>query len=157
MHCIQETNLQLTQVQVVVYDEADRIFELGFAEQIHAITQRMPKTRQSLLFSATISNQLRDFTLSGIKDYKMIQIDKDSQLSNELKCHFFVCRTQEKAAGLLFIMQDLIQNRNEREQTIIFAATKYHVEYLYEVTAAAGFKTTYIYGAMDQYTREERL
>jgi len=56
----------------VIYDEADRIFEMGFAEQLHAITERMPKTRQSLLFSATISNSVKDFTLSGIKDYKMV-------------------------------------------------------------------------------------
>jgi ATP-dependent RNA helicase DDX54/DBP10 len=68
----------------VVYDEADRIFELGFAEQIHAITEKMPKSRQSLLFSATISASVKDFTLSGIKDYKMVQVDKDSKLSDDL-------------------------------------------------------------------------
>ena len=45
MHCIQETNLKLDLVQLVIYDEADRIFELGFAEQMDAITERMPKSR----------------------------------------------------------------------------------------------------------------
>ena len=55
-HCMQETGLQLNAVEVVVYDEADRLFEMGFAEQIKGITDRMPKSRQSLLFSATISS-----------------------------------------------------------------------------------------------------
>jgi ATP-dependent RNA helicase DDX54/DBP10 len=45
MHCMTQTNLQLSQVSMVVYDEADRLFEMGFAEQIKAITDRMPKSR----------------------------------------------------------------------------------------------------------------
>ena len=72
MHCINQTNLMLSQIQVVVYDEADRLFEMGFAEQIKAITDRMPSNRQSLLFSATISSQVKDFSLSGMKDYRMV-------------------------------------------------------------------------------------
>ena len=93
-------------MQVVVYDEADRLFELGFAEQLHAITEKMPKSRQSLLFSATISSSVKDFALSGIKDYKMVQVDKDSKLSDELKCHFFVLKSHEKVGLLLYIMQE---------------------------------------------------
>ena len=94
---------------MVIYDEADRIFELGFAEQLNAITERMPKSRQSLLFSATISNSVKDFALAGIKDYKMLQLDKDSKLSDELKLHFFTVKSHEKTATLVYIMQELIQ------------------------------------------------
>lgn len=55
-------------------------------------------------------------------------------------------------------MQDMILSKAEnKEQSIIFAATRYHVEFLYELTKAAGFKVTYIYGAMDQQSREEKL
>ena len=72
MHCIQQTGLQLSQVQIVVYDECDRLFEMGFAEQLKSITERMPSNRQSLLFSATISGEVKDFTLAGIKDYRMV-------------------------------------------------------------------------------------
>jgi ATP-dependent RNA helicase DDX54/DBP10 len=93
---------------LVIYDEADRLFELGFAEQLYAITERMPKSRQSLLFSATISNSVKDFTLSGIKDYKMLHVDKESKLSDSLKCHFMVVKSHEKIGSLLFIMQELI-------------------------------------------------
>ena len=42
MHCMNQTGLALTQIQMVVYDEADRLFELGFADQIKTITERMP-------------------------------------------------------------------------------------------------------------------
>lgn len=154
MHCMQETGLQLNAIDIVVYDEADRLFEMGFSEQLKAITDKMPKTRQSLLFSATISSQVKDFTLSGIKDYRMIQVDKESKLSDLLKCHFFMVRTGEKPAALLYIMREMI---DEAQQTIIFAATRYHVEYLHELCVHSGFKSTFIYGAMDQRTRDERL
>lgn len=95
--------------------------------------------------------------MSGIKDYKMIQIDKDSKLSDDLKLQFFIVRSHEKVASLLFIMQELILSKEASEQTIIFAATRYHVEFLYEITNAAGFAVSFIFGAMDQFTREERL
>ena len=82
----------------------------------------------------TISNSVKDFTISGIKDYKMIQVDRDSKLSDTLKCHFFAVKSHEKTAVLLYIMQELISQRNESDQTIIFCATRYHVEYLQEIT-----------------------
>jgi ATP-dependent RNA helicase DDX54/DBP10 len=68
----------------------------------------MSKSRQSLLFSATISSQVKEFTLSGIKDYRIIQVDKESKLSDDLKLHFFVVRSGEKAASLLYVMRELI-------------------------------------------------
>jgi ATP-dependent RNA helicase DDX54/DBP10 len=68
----------------------------------------MPKERQSLLFSATISSSVKDFTISGIKDYKMVQVDKESKLSDDLKSHFFVVKSIDKVAALLYIMQEVI-------------------------------------------------
>jgi ATP-dependent RNA helicase DDX54/DBP10 len=61
-----------------------------------------------LLFSATISNSVKDFTISGIKDYKMVQVDKESKLSDDLKSHFFVVKSIDKVAALLYIMQEII-------------------------------------------------
>lgn len=93
---------------MVVYDECDRLFEMGFAEQLKAITERMPNSRQSLLFSATISTEVKDFTLAGIKDYRMISVDKDNKLSEQLKIHFFVCRSNEKEAALMYILRERV-------------------------------------------------
>ena len=84
----------------------------------------------------------------------MISVDKDNKLSEQLKIHFFVCRSNEKEAALMYIMRERVQ---AGEQTIIFAATRYHVEYLCELAQKAGLKSNYIYGAMDQFTREEKL
>jgi ATP-dependent RNA helicase DDX54/DBP10 len=139
---------------MVVYDECDRLFEMGFAEQLKAITEKMPNNRQSLLFSATISAEVKDFTLAGIKDYRMVTVDKDNKISDLLKIHFFVVRSNEKEAALIYTLREQVQ---QGEQTIIFGATRYHVEYLCELAIKAGFKANFIYGAMDQFTREEKL
>lgn len=94
---------------MVVYDEADRLFELGFADQIKTITERMPANRQSMLFSATISSQVKEFTLSGMKEYRMVQVDRDSKLSDQLKLHFFVVRSGEKDSALFYILREHIK------------------------------------------------
>ena len=46
--------------------------------------------------------------MSGIKDYKMVQVDRESKLSDDLKCHFLVTRSIDKTGSILYIMQELI-------------------------------------------------
>jgi ATP-dependent RNA helicase DDX54/DBP10 len=65
-----------------------------------------------------------------------------------------VCRSVEKDAILLYTLRNKVE---KGEQTIVFCATKYHVEYLYELAVKAGLKSTFIYGSMDQRAREEKL
>ena len=90
MHHINEVGLSLNMVEMVIYDEADRMFDMGFSEQIVSINEKMPKNKQTLLFSATIPPSLANFTLSGIKDYKLIKLNQEYSLSDQLKLLFFV-------------------------------------------------------------------
>ena len=61
-------DLQLSSIEYVVFDEADRLFEMGFAEQLQEIIRRLPESRQTLLFSATLPKVLIDFAKAGITD-----------------------------------------------------------------------------------------
>ncbi len=58
--------LKLSSIEYVVFDEADRLFEMGFAEQLLAIVHQLPETRQTLLFSATLPKQLVEFAKAGV-------------------------------------------------------------------------------------------
>ena len=49
---------------------------------------------------------MKDFALSGMKDYRMVQVDRDSKLSDDLKLHFYVVRSIEKEAVLLYILRE---------------------------------------------------
>jgi ATP-dependent RNA helicase DDX54/DBP10 len=112
----------------------------------------MPKGRQSLLFSATIPNNVADFASSGITDYKLIKLDEESKLSDDLLLRFFMTRATDKPATFLLLLRELVDIK--REQTMVFAATRHHVEYLHELAEAAGIHTTYVFGAMDATARE---
>ncbi|CAF99200.1 unnamed protein product, partial [Tetraodon nigroviridis] len=85
MHVIKEMNLKLQNVEYVVFDEADRLFEMGFAEQLQEIIRRFPETRQTLLFSATLPKVIVEFARAGLTEPVLIRLDVDSKLSDQIK------------------------------------------------------------------------
>jgi ATP-dependent RNA helicase DDX54/DBP10 len=151
---MKETGMTLSHVEVIVYDEADRIFEMGFAEDVHTITEKMPKHWQSMLFSATLPPSLADFTLSGIREYKLLKLDHEHKLSDDLKINFYFARSPDKVAALLFLLTEVM---HREETTIIFAATRYHVEYLSAILTSGGYWNAMVYGTLDQVSRQIAL
>jgi ATP-dependent RNA helicase DDX54/DBP10 len=101
-------NLDLRAIQYCVFDEADRLFELGFAEQLHEILHRMPPTRQTLLFSATLPSSLVGFAKAGLQSPKLIRLDVDSKISKELQMAYISVKASEKEAMLLGVLREVI-------------------------------------------------
>lgn len=151
MHIVKDMNLKLHSVEYVVFDEADRLFEMGFAEQLQEIIQRLPDTRQTLLFSATLPKLLVEFARAGLTEPTLIRLDVDSKLSDLIKLSFFYCRVDDKPAFLLHLLRNTVK---PQEQTVVFAATKHHVEYLKELLSSEGIECAYIYSALDQTARK---
>lgn len=191
LHLTVEMNLDLKSVEYLVFDEADRLFEMGFADQLEEMLLRLPPTRQTLLFSATLPKQLVEFARAGLQDNpKLVRLDADSKISSELRMAFFSVKPSEKEAALLVLLRDVIgvpygeQGEHDKpqstdqgynkplagkkrkrpahasgadvllpHQTIIFAATKHHVEYLLLLLSTAGYACSHIYSSLDQATR----
>ncbi|XP_028274374.1 ATP-dependent RNA helicase DDX54 [Parambassis ranga] len=151
MHVIQEMDLKLQGVEYVVFDEADRLFEMGFADQLQEIIRRLPEARQTLLFSATLPKLLVDFASAGLTEPVLIRLDVDSKLSDQIKLSFFNLRIDDKPALLLHLLRNVVK---PQEQTVVFAATKHHVEYLKELLTIEGIECAYIYSALDQTARK---
>ncbi|XP_047229590.1 ATP-dependent RNA helicase DDX54 [Girardinichthys multiradiatus] len=151
MHVITDMNLKLHSVEYVVFDEADRLFEMGFAEQLQEIIRRLPDTRQTLLFSATLPKLLVEFARAGLTEPVLIRLDVDSKLSDQIKLSFFHLRVDDKPALLLHLLRNVAK---PQEQTVVFAATKHHVEYLKELLSSEGIECAYIYSALDQTARK---
>ncbi len=137
LHLLVEMNLPLTSVEYVVFDEADRLFEMGFAEQLQDIIRRLPESRQTLLFSATLPRMLVEFAKAGLKDPVLVRLDLDSKLSEQLHLSFLSVRREDKASALLYLLQSVLPSA---EQTVVFAPTKHHVEYLKEVRSSQTLK-----------------
>lgn len=93
MHHLQEIDgMSLKAVQYCVFDEADRLFEMGFAEQLKAILAKLSPRRQTLLFSATLPAALAEFARAGLKDPEFVRLDADNKLSVDLALAFFTIR-----------------------------------------------------------------
>lgn len=181
LHLKVEMNLDLSSIKYVVFDEADRLFEMGFATQLTEILHALPPSRQTLLFSATLPASLVEFARAGLQDPSLVRLDADTKMSPDLEIAFFSVKGAEKEGSLLHILHDVIRvplgppasaqettenNSKKRKRgpdggsgkptehsTIIFTATKHHVEYLYNLLQQAGFATSHVYGSLDQTAR----
>ncbi|BBN17990.1 ATP-dependent RNA helicase DDX54/DBP10 [Marchantia polymorpha subsp. ruderalis] len=151
MHHLSEVEgMSLRTVEYAVFDEADRLFEMGFADQLRQILTHMSETRQTLLFSATLPRMLADFAKAGLRDPHLVRLDTETKISPDLKLAIFTLRNDEKPAALLYLIRDLIP---QDQQTIIFVSTKHHVEFLNELLKSEGINLSVVYGAMDQAAR----
>lgn len=191
LHLKVEMGLDLSSMRYVVFDEADRLFEMGFAAQLTEILHALPASRQTLLFSATLPKSLVEFARAGLQDPVLVRLDADSKISPDLQSAFFTLKSSEKEGALLHLLQDVIKvptksqlittttsstdaskstkkrKRKEIEDssspssnpysTIVFAATKHHVEYLAQLLRLAGYAVSYVYGSLDQTARKSEV
>ncbi|KAL8731600.1 MAG: hypothetical protein Q9166_003288 [cf. Caloplaca sp. 2 TL-2023] len=188
LHLKVEMGLDLFSIHYVVFDEADRLFEMGFAAQLTEILHALPQSRQTLLFSATLPRSLVEFARAGLQEPTLVRLDAESKVSPDLQSVFFTMKSAEKEGALLHILNDIIhmptgqteaamrgkepesgENSKKRKRaemeksdrkdsptkhsTIIFAATKHHVEYLATLLRQSGFAVSHVYGALDQTAR----
>uniref|UniRef100_A0AAZ1WYN4 Helicase C-terminal domain-containing protein n=1 Tax=Oreochromis aureus TaxID=47969 RepID=A0AAZ1WYN4_OREAU len=87
----------------------------------------------------------------GLTEPVLIRLDVDSKLSDQMKLSFFHLRVDDKPALLLHLLRNVVK---PQEQTVVFAATKHHVEYLKELLSSEGLECAYIYSALDQTARK---
>uniref|UniRef100_A0A8D2N358 ATP-dependent RNA helicase DDX54 n=1 Tax=Zonotrichia albicollis TaxID=44394 RepID=A0A8D2N358_ZONAL len=151
VHVAVEMKLKLHTVEYVVFDEADRLFEMGFAEQLQEIIARLPDCHQTVLFSATLPKLLVEFARAGLTEPMLIRLDVESKLSEQLKLVFFHVRGDDKPAVLLHLLRSVVK---PQDQTVVFVATKHHTEYLRELLTAQGIRCTHIYSSLDQTARK---
>ncbi|XP_059448306.1 putative DEAD-box ATP-dependent RNA helicase 29 [Corylus avellana] len=152
MHHLSEVDdMSLRTVEYVVFDEADSLFGMGFAEQLHKILVQLSENRQTLLFSATLPSALAEFAKAGLREPQLVRLDLDTRISPDLKVVFFTLRHEEKNAALLYLIREQISSD---QQTLIFVSTKHHVEFLNMLFREEGIEPSVCYGAMDQDARK---
>ncbi|KFA71521.1 hypothetical protein S40288_08632 [Stachybotrys chartarum IBT 40288] len=185
LHLKVEMNLDLSSIQYVVFDEADRLFEMGFAAQLTEILHALPPSRQTLLFSATLPASLVEFARAGLQDPNLVRLDAETKVSPDLESAFFSIKGAEKEGCLLHILHEVIQvpvgipegaqaeaekfskkrkrgpeassGKPTEHSTIVFTATKHHVEYLASLLQVAGFAVSHVYGSLDQTARRMQV
>ncbi|KAI8141774.1 P-loop containing nucleoside triphosphate hydrolase protein [Fennellomyces sp. T-0311] len=180
LHLAVEMDLDLRSIEYVVFDEADRLFEMGFAVQLHEILSRLPQSRQTLLFSATLPKMLVDFAKAGLQEPTLIRLDADTKISKDLEMAFFSTKQGDKEGALIYLLRNVIKlpkktsnssapsddkkkkkkrttATEEDKQSIVFVATKHHVEYLSNILMGLGYSVSYVYGSLDQTARNIQI
>ncbi|KAG4305494.1 hypothetical protein PORY_001050 [Pneumocystis oryctolagi] len=183
LHLKIEMDLDLKTIEYVVFDEADRLFEMGFSEQLSEILHCLSASRQSCLFSATLPKSLVEFAKAGLQNPVLVRLDVESMISQDLQTSFFSIKSSEKEAALFYLLHEIIKvprgiqennDCNSKEDTgkdsfknnheallpystIIFVSTRHHVEYLAKLLSFSGYSVSYIYGSLDQVARRNQI
>jgi superfamily II DNA/RNA helicase len=153
-HLLEISSFNLNLVEFVVFDEADRLFEMGFSDQLNDILSRLPEQRQAMLVSATLPKVLVQFAKAGLHNAELVRLDADAQVSDNLRLGFFTIRRDEKPAALCWVLRHVIP---KDQQAIVFVATRHHSEYICRLLQAVGQSAETVYGQMDQTSRRDNL
>lgn len=152
-HVLVEMKQKLSGLEVVVLDEADRLFEPGFKEleQVNEICRRMPDSKQTLLFSATMPQKLADFTKVGLKNPVFIRLDVENNLSETLKSIYLHCNQHDKFAVLIHLLKNFV---DKEQMTVVFMPTKHHIEYTKSLLDNSRIACCHVYSSMDPEARK---
>ena len=151
LELIQKEALPLKAIKVLVLDEADRMLDMGFADDLRSIIEATPTQRQTLLFSATIPQSIREISRELQRDPLDITVP-DEPDETTIEQTFFEVEEQQKLAALEAL---LLQHRPE--SAVVFCNTRLDVRAVAEALDARGFAVLALHGELDQREREEML
>ncbi len=145
-------SIALDRIEMVVLDEADEMLDMGFAEDLEAILSATPKTRQTALFSATISPPIAKIARRHLTDPVRVRIDRARQTREsaaKVRQVAYVVRRPDKTVALARIL-DL----EDPTSALVFARTRGEVDELTQRLSAQGHDAAALHGGMDQAQRD---
>ena len=143
--------LNLSKIEIMVLDEADRMLDMGFIEDIEDILKAMPRNRQTLLFSATMSEDVKRLAGDYMIKPKEISVSQDEVVLDLTKQYYIPVGRRNKSWALTRIL-DI-----DKPKAIIFCQTKKMVDILDERLTSFRYKVKAIHGDMPQSKRERVL
>src|SRR5436190_8131744 len=149
---IRRKTLALQAIRILVLDEADEMLDMGFAEDLEAILQETPETRQTTLFSATLPSRILKIAERHLKAPARITVAREKTAAGKLprvRQIAYIVRHGEKAAAL-----DRILDMESPASAIVFCRTRLEVDTLVEALNAHGYRAEALHGGMQQRQRD---
>lgn len=142
--------IRLDHIQVVVLDEADRMFDLGFIKDIRYLLRKCPPVQQRLtmLFSATLSYKVRELAFEDMNDPQYLEIEPLQKTGHHIKEELFYPSNQDKMTLLMTLLEEEWPQR-----CIVFANTKHRCEEIWGYLAADGNRVGLLTGDVAQKKR----
>jgi superfamily II DNA/RNA helicase len=150
---LERGRIDLSQLQILVLDEADRMLDMGFIEDIETIVAATPASRQTMLFSATLDGKIGSLTGRLLKDPERIEIvQRLEQRTNIAQTVHYVDDRDHKDRLLDHLLRD-----SGLDQAIVFTATKMDADQLAGRLADAGFESAALHGDLPQGARNRTI
>ncbi|AOI92666.1 DEAD/DEAH box helicase [Burkholderia pseudomultivorans] len=150
---LERGRIDLSELKMLVLDEADRMLDMGFIEDIETIVEATPESRQTMLFSATLDGKIGSLTSRLLKDPERIEIQQRLESrANIAQTVHYVDDRDHKDRLLDHLLRD-----NALDQAIIFTATKIDADQLAGRLADAGFQSAALHGDLPQGARNRTI
>jgi ATP-dependent RNA helicase RhlE len=146
---IEAKNCVLNQVEYVVLDEADRMLDIGFLPDLQRILSYLPKQRQTLLFSATFSPEIRRLAESYLQDPVLVEVARPNATATNVEQHFYSVSSDDKRRAVLKLLKE-----RSISQALVFVNSKLGCARLARSFERDGLRTNALHGDKSQ---DERL
>ena len=150
---LERGKIDFSRLEVLVLDEADRMLDMGFVDDIKAIAARCPAERQTLLFSATLDGVVGNLARELTRDAQRIEIAAVPQQEAKIEQRLLFADNMDHKNRLL----DALLRDVDMVQAIVFAATKRSAEEISDLLADSGFASDSLHGDMQQGQRNRAL
>lgn len=148
---LERGNIWLDFIQCLIFDEADRMLDMGFAKQIDTITEQIPKERQTLMFSATFAPHVEKLARKVMRDPKQVKIEKTEESTPKIDQRLYWLPEDKKIGTLLRI------TRNEPGTIFVFTNAKERVFRVWRALHDQKDDATYIHSDLTQEQRETAI
>jgi len=150
---LERGKIDFSRLEVLVLDEADRMLDMGFVDDIKAIAARCPKERQTLLFSATLDGVVGNLARELTRDAQRIEIEAVPHLESKIEQRLLFADNMDHKNRLL----DALLRGVDMTQAIVFASTKRSTEEISDLLSESGFASDALHGDMQQGQRNRAL
>ncbi len=149
---VQQRNINLSNVEILVLDEADRMLDMGFLPDIRKVMALLPKQRQSLLFSATVANAIKSLAAQLLNSPVEIAVAKQNATADNVTERVYGINREYKRALLSYLV-----GSNNWKQVLVFVRTKHGADRLEKQLIEDGIRTTALHGDKTQGARNKAL
>lgn len=146
---LRQKTLDPSGVKTLVLDEADEMLSMGFARELNAIIEQLPKNRQGLFFSATIPADIERLAHTHLRDTEMITLSSDQVGALEISHYVYLLQSGDKLAQMVRLLEV-----EDPESAVIFCNTRDETQRLAEALKARGFDADWLNGDLPQSDRE---